>query len=50
VIKNLALDRPLAIVDLETTGIDPQTPRIIEIGILKLKKRIEAKDTSDRAR
>jgi DNA polymerase-3 subunit epsilon len=35
-IRNLAFDRPLAIVDLETTGTDPQADRIIEISILKL--------------
>jgi DNA polymerase III subunit epsilon len=35
-IRNLALDRPLAIVDLETTGTDPQTDRIVELSILKL--------------
>jgi len=35
-IRNLALDRPLAILDLETTGTDTQTDRIIELSILKL--------------
>jgi DNA polymerase III subunit epsilon len=35
-IRNLAFDQPLAIIDLETTGTDPQTDRIIEISILKL--------------
>jgi DNA polymerase-3 subunit epsilon len=41
VITNLALDRPLAILDLETTGIDPQSDRIIEISILKLAPGVE---------
>ncbi len=35
-LKNLTLDRPLAVLDLETTGTDPQKDRIVEIGILKL--------------
>lgn len=34
--KNLVLEKPLAIIDLETTGIDPQSDRIVEIGILKV--------------
>ena len=36
VIKNLVFDRPLAILDLETTGSDPKNDRIVEISILKL--------------
>jgi DNA polymerase-3 subunit epsilon len=34
--KHLVLSKPLAILDLETTGIDAQTDRIVEIGILKV--------------
>jgi DNA polymerase-3 subunit epsilon len=34
--KHLVLHKPLAILDLETTCTDPQTARIIEIGILKI--------------
>jgi len=34
--KHLVLQKPLAILDLETTGTDPQTDRIVEIGILKV--------------
>jgi DNA polymerase-3 subunit epsilon len=34
--KHLVLHKPLAILDLETTGTDPQTDRIIEICILKV--------------
>jgi DNA polymerase-3 subunit epsilon len=34
--KHLVLNKPLAILDLETTGTDPLTDRIIEIGILKV--------------
>jgi len=33
--KHLVLHKPLAIIDIETTGTDPQTDRIVEIGILK---------------
>jgi DNA polymerase-3 subunit epsilon len=35
-LEHLALDRALAVIDLETTGIDPQKDRIVEIGVLKL--------------
>ncbi len=34
--KNLVLSRPLAFIDLETTGTDVQTDRIVEIGVLKV--------------
>jgi DNA polymerase-3 subunit epsilon len=34
--KNLVLEKPLAVIDLETTGTDPQSDRIVEIGILKV--------------
>jgi DNA polymerase-3 subunit epsilon len=34
--KHLVLQKPLVILDLETTGTDPQTARIVEIGILKI--------------
>lgn len=34
--QHLALDRPLAVIDLETTGTDPRTDRIVEICILKV--------------
>lgn len=37
VFKNLLLERPLAIIDLETTGIDPMEARIVEISVLRLK-------------
>jgi DNA polymerase-3 subunit epsilon len=35
-LRNLSLERPLAILDLETTGTDPQVDRIIEISVLKI--------------
>jgi DNA polymerase-3 subunit epsilon len=36
-LKNITLERPLAILDLETTGINLQTDRIVEISVLKLR-------------
>jgi len=33
---NLSLDRPLAVIDLETTGTDLKTDRIVEISVLKI--------------
>ena len=35
--RHLALDRPLAVFDLETTGIDPARDRIVEIAILRVE-------------
>lgn len=35
-LTNLDLQRPLAVLDLETTGTDPQTDRIVEISVLRL--------------
>jgi DNA polymerase-3 subunit epsilon len=32
----LSLNRPLAVLDLETTGVDPQTDRIVEVSVLKV--------------
>lgn len=34
--KNLTLQRPLAVFDLETTGTDVKTDRIVEISVLKV--------------
>lgn len=34
--KNLALTRSLAVLDLETTGVNPQTDRIVEVSVLKI--------------
>ena len=34
--KNLSLDRPLVVFDLETTGTDPATDRIVEISALRI--------------
>jgi DNA polymerase III subunit epsilon len=36
-LTNLQLLRPLAVIDLETTGTDPQHDRIVEISVLRLK-------------
>ncbi len=35
--KNLSLERPLAVLDLETTGTDPRTDRIVELSLLKVQ-------------
>ncbi|MFC1934130.1 exonuclease domain-containing protein [Chloroflexota bacterium] len=35
-LKNLRLERPIAFIDIETTGSNPLTDRIIELSILKL--------------
>jgi DNA polymerase-3 subunit epsilon len=35
-LRNIKLDRPLAVVDLEATGVDPKLDRIIEVSVLKL--------------
>jgi DNA polymerase-3 subunit epsilon len=34
--KNLRLDRPLAFIDVETTGLSPYSDRIVELSILKI--------------
>ena len=41
-LKNIALERPLAVIDLETTGVDPKCDRIIEVSVLKLTPGGEA--------
>jgi DNA polymerase III subunit epsilon len=35
-LKNIILERPLAVIDLESTGTDPKTDRILEVSVLKL--------------
>ncbi|MFM8275184.1 MAG: exonuclease domain-containing protein [Gemmata sp.] len=35
-LSNLVLDRPLAVLDLETTGVDPAADRIVEMAVLTL--------------
>ncbi|HZJ72256.1 MAG TPA: 3'-5' exonuclease, partial [Planctomycetota bacterium] len=34
--RRLRLVRPLVVFDLETTGLDPMTDRIVELGCVKL--------------
>jgi DNA polymerase-3 subunit epsilon len=36
-VKQLTLDRPLVVFDLETTGTDPAQDRIVEIGVLRIE-------------
>jgi len=38
-LANLILDRPLAVLDLESSGLDPATDRIIEVAVLTLLPR-----------
>ena len=35
-LKNIVLERPLAVLDLETTGVDTKVDRIVEVSVLKL--------------
>jgi DNA polymerase-3 subunit epsilon len=35
-LDHLALDKPLAVLDLETTGLEPQKDRIVEVSVLKV--------------
>lgn len=35
-LKNLKLERPLAFIDVETTGLNPYSDRIVELSILKI--------------
>jgi DNA polymerase-3 subunit epsilon len=35
-VQNLKLERPLVVFDLETTGVDPNTDRIVEISVLRV--------------
>src|SRR4051794_23320538 len=35
-LRNITLHKPLAVIDLETTGINPDKDRIVEISVLKI--------------
>ena len=35
-LKNLSLERPLAFIDVETTGLKPSSDRIVELSILRI--------------
>jgi DNA polymerase III subunit epsilon len=36
-LNNIVLEKPLAVIDLETTGVDVKTDRIVEISVLKIQ-------------
>jgi DNA polymerase-3 subunit epsilon len=46
--KHLVLHKPLAILDLETTGIDVQTASIVEIAIVKITPDLEREERCHR--
>lgn len=35
-LSHLVLDRPLSVLDLETTGVDPAADRAVEVAVLTL--------------
>ena len=35
-IKNLRLERPIAFIDVETTGTNPHSDRVVELSIYKI--------------
>jgi uncharacterized protein YprB with RNaseH-like and TPR domain len=35
-LRNLDLDKPLAFIDIETTGLRPNSDRIVELSVLKI--------------
>ena len=37
-LKNLKFERPIAFVDVETTGTRPYLDRIVELSILRIKR------------
>ena len=46
--KYLALERPLAVIDVETTGTNPQVDRIVEVSVLKIYPSGERKQKTRR--
>ncbi len=36
-LKNIKLERPLAFIDVETTGINPYSDRVVELSILRIQ-------------
>lgn len=40
-LRYLQLEKPLCVLDLETTGLDPHADRIVEIAVLKLQPGVE---------
>ena len=39
--RHLVIERPLAAIDLETTGVDPRVDRVVEVGVLKVAQDAE---------
>lgn len=35
-VENLKLERPLAVIDLESTGVDPRADRVVEVAVVKV--------------
>jgi len=36
-LKNLKLERPIAFIDVETTGTNPHSDRVVELSILRIQ-------------
>ena len=47
-LKNLSLDKPLAFIDVETTGLKPSLDRIVELSVLKIHPDGKREYTSHR--
>jgi len=47
-VRQLVLDRPLALFDLETTGTDPATDRIVEIAVLRVEPQAPSRSLTRR--
>ena len=43
-LRHLRIHRPLVFTDIETTGLDPQYDRIVEIALMKLVPGAEVRE------